>query len=198
MKAGNNTRRSSASNVFEDDQMTSAFSVTEDGLCEGCELGKSRMLPFSKAGATRATHKLATKAVSGKTPIEAWSGIKPSIQHLKVFGSISYYHIPDIKRSKLDAKARKGIFGRLCNRRAYWDWNMDEVKRHEDTFLNETYHDKVDIHEFDIEDTNDTDVLRTRRLVNVYESCNSIIEPESYMDARHKFLNYDATRPKLK
>ncbi|GKB67931.1 retrovirus-related pol polyprotein from transposon TNT 1-94 [Tanacetum coccineum] len=152
-------------------------------------------------------NRLATKAVTGKTPIEAWSGTKPSIQHLKAFGSISYYRILDIKRSKLDVKARKDIFvgyateskgyrihdltdSKIVISRdvtfdegAYWDYNMDEVKRHEDTFLNETYHDEVDIPEFDIEDTTDTDVLRTRPLVDVYESCNSFIKPKSYMDA---------------
>ncbi|GJW56811.1 retrovirus-related pol polyprotein from transposon TNT 1-94 [Tanacetum coccineum] len=42
---------------------------------------------------------------------------------------------------------------------------------------------EVDISEFDIEDVTDTDVLRTRPLVDVYESCNSVIEPKSYMDA---------------
>ncbi|GJU38928.1 retrovirus-related pol polyprotein from transposon TNT 1-94 [Tanacetum coccineum] len=115
---------------------------------------------------------LATKAMSGKTPVKSWSGIKPSIQdlkvfrsisyypsiqHLKVFRSILYYRIPDIKRSKLDAKARKGIFVGYATESkeyrisdlteskfaiskdvtfdedAYWDRNVDEVKRHEDT-----------------------------------------------------------------
>ncbi|GJU49499.1 retrovirus-related pol polyprotein from transposon TNT 1-94 [Tanacetum coccineum] len=74
---------------------------------------------------------------------------------------------------------------------------MDEVKRHEDTFLNETYHDKVDIPEFDIEDTSDTHVLRTRRLVDVYESCNSVIEPESYMDASKHSEWIDAMKDEL-
>ncbi|GJR64573.1 retrovirus-related pol polyprotein from transposon TNT 1-94 [Tanacetum coccineum] len=80
---------------------------------------------------------------------------------------------------------------------AYWDWNVDEVKRHEDTFSNETHHDEVDIPEFDIEDTTDTDVLRTRPLVDVYESCNSVIKPESYMDASKHSEWIDAMKAKL-
>jgi len=31
-----------------------------------------------------------TKEVQDKTPIEAWSGRKPSAKHLRVFGSICY------------------------------------------------------------------------------------------------------------
>ena len=31
-----------------------------------------------------------TQAVKGKTPEEVWSGRKPKISHLKVFGSVAY------------------------------------------------------------------------------------------------------------
>ncbi|CAA0832646.1 Uncharacterized mitochondrial protein AtMg00710, partial [Striga hermonthica] len=51
-----------------------------------------------------------TKVVQNKTPIEAWSGQKPSAQHLRVFGSICYVHIPKKKRHKLEEKSEKGIF----------------------------------------------------------------------------------------
>ena len=36
-----------------------------------------------------------TKAVDGKTPQEAYSGKKPSVAHLKVFGTECFMHIPD-------------------------------------------------------------------------------------------------------
>eukprot|EP00253_Pinus_taeda_P004299 PITA_04299 len=48
-----------------------------------------------------------TQAVKGKTPEEVWSGRKPKISHLKVFGSIAYTWIPAAKRSKLDSKSQK-------------------------------------------------------------------------------------------
>jgi len=51
-----------------------------------------------------------TRSVPNTTPIEAWSGIKPNVQHLKVFGSITYAHVPKATRSKLDDKAMKTIF----------------------------------------------------------------------------------------
>nr|GEW01211.1 40S ribosomal protein S18 [Tanacetum cinerariifolium] len=56
---------------------------------------------------------------------------------------------------------------------------------------------EVDISEFDIKDTNDTNVLRTRSLVDVYESCNSVIEPEIYMDASKHSEWIDAMKAKL-
>jgi len=43
-----------------------------------------------------------TSSVPNTTPIEAWSGFKPNLQHLKVFGSITYVHVPKATRSKLD------------------------------------------------------------------------------------------------
>lgn len=43
-----------------------------------------------------------TKAVWNQTPIEAWSGRKPSMRHLKIFGCVCYAQIPKEKRQKLD------------------------------------------------------------------------------------------------
>jgi len=51
-----------------------------------------------------------TRSVPNTTPIEAWSGFKPNVQHLKVFGSITYAHVRKAARSKLDDKAVKTIF----------------------------------------------------------------------------------------
>eukprot|EP00253_Pinus_taeda_P030272 PITA_30272 len=48
-----------------------------------------------------------TQVVKGKTPKEVWSGRKPKISHLKVFGSVAYVWIPAAKRSKLDSKSQK-------------------------------------------------------------------------------------------
>ena len=41
---------------------------------------------------------------------EKYSGKKPDLSHLKVFGCIAYVHIPDELRTKLDPKAEKCIF----------------------------------------------------------------------------------------
>ncbi|KAG6530792.1 hypothetical protein ZIOFF_004550 [Zingiber officinale] len=50
------------------------------------------------------------KAIPNKTPFEAWSGRRPSVNHLKVFGSICYSQIPKQKRSKLDESSERCIF----------------------------------------------------------------------------------------
>jgi hypothetical protein len=42
-----------------------------------------------------------TKAFNSKTPQEAWSGRKPNVCHLKVYGCKAFAHVPDEKRTKL-------------------------------------------------------------------------------------------------
>ena len=51
-----------------------------------------------------------TSAVKGKTPQEAWSGKKPTVEHFRVFGCDAYAHISYEKRTKLDSKSVKCIF----------------------------------------------------------------------------------------
>jgi len=51
-----------------------------------------------------------TKNLNEMTPQEAWSGRKPNVSHLKVFGSISYVDVDDQVGTKLDDKSKKIIF----------------------------------------------------------------------------------------
>ena len=44
-----------------------------------------------------------TTAVKGKTPLEAWTGKKPNVKHLRVFGCEAYAHVPKDERQKLDS-----------------------------------------------------------------------------------------------
>ena len=46
-----------------------------------------------------------TLAVKNMTPEEAWSGVKPSVEHFRVFGCILHVHVLDIKRTKLEDKS---------------------------------------------------------------------------------------------
>lgn len=51
-----------------------------------------------------------SKSLDNKTPQEAWNGKKPTVSHLRVFGSIAYVHVPCQRRSKLDDRSKKHIF----------------------------------------------------------------------------------------
>ena len=50
-----------------------------------------------------------TKSVLGMTPFEAWTGKRPNVAHLRIFGCTAYAHIPKDERQKLNSKARKCI-----------------------------------------------------------------------------------------
>jgi hypothetical protein len=45
-----------------------------------------------------------------KTPQEVWTGKKPSLTHLKVFGYDAYVHVPKESKTKLGKKDEKCIF----------------------------------------------------------------------------------------
>jgi hypothetical protein len=51
-----------------------------------------------------------TTTIRGMTLEEKFTGKKPNVSHLRVFGCIAYVHVLDDKRSKLDLKADKCIF----------------------------------------------------------------------------------------
>ena len=61
-----------------------------------------------------------TRPLGDITPEEAWSGNKPDVSRLRVFGARAFVHIPDTHRSKLAAKLLVCTFlGHAQNRRAY-------------------------------------------------------------------------------
>lgn len=51
-----------------------------------------------------------TLAVKNMTPQEAWTGYKLSIDYFRILGCITYTHVLDEKRSKLDNKGTKCVF----------------------------------------------------------------------------------------
>jgi len=60
-------------------------------------------------------NQMASRVLADKTPYEIWYGFKPSIDHLKVFGSICYVLKPEVRRRKLDQKADIRILIGYCN-----------------------------------------------------------------------------------
>jgi hypothetical protein len=57
---------------------------------------------------------LSHSALGFKTPEEMFSGKKPKVIHLKIFGCTVFVHIPKEKRTKLDPSGKKGIFVGYC------------------------------------------------------------------------------------
>ena len=49
------------------------------------------------------------KYLDGKTPYEAWMGLKPSVSHFRVFGSKAWARIPLEKRKDLQAQIKDSI-----------------------------------------------------------------------------------------
>lgn len=49
------------------------------------------------------------RVLGSKTPEEAFIGRKPEIGHLRIFGCLTYSHVPLEKRTKLEPIAEKGI-----------------------------------------------------------------------------------------
>jgi hypothetical protein len=61
-----------------------------------------------------------TRALDDMTPEEAWSGNKPDVSRLRVFGCEAFVHIPDKQRTKLAARSLICTFlGNAPNRAAY-------------------------------------------------------------------------------
>ena len=46
------------------------------------------------------------KALSDVTPQEAWSELKPTVNHFRTWGCLAHVHVPKEKRTKLDNKSR--------------------------------------------------------------------------------------------
>ena len=49
------------------------------------------------------------RAVGSRTPEEAFTGRRLDIGHLRMFGCLTYSHVPSEKRTKLEPTAEKGI-----------------------------------------------------------------------------------------
>ena len=75
------------------------------------------------------SNKSLTRNVKDKTPQETWNGRKANVDHLRVFGSIAYTHVPQQERSKLDDRSVKHVFvGYDSNSKGYKLYNPSNGK----------------------------------------------------------------------
>ena len=152
-------------------------------------------------------NRLPTKAVKNKTSFEAWYGVKPAVEHLKVFGSLCYTHVPDVKRDKLDYKAEMGIFlGYSSTSKGYRVFNLKtkKIMVSRDIKVDEAAVWNLEKNEIEVEDVDQIGVtipqipeetedevgannlddvpVRGRRLLDeIYERCDVVLqEPTCY------------------
>ena len=81
-----------------------------------------------------------TRVHGSHTPFELYTGIKPSLSHLRPFGCPVYIYIPAQLRKKLDAKSRRGIFlGYSEENKGYrvWDSAKQQVVTTRDLVFDE-------------------------------------------------------------
>ncbi|KAL8105967.1 hypothetical protein AgCh_029688 [Apium graveolens] len=55
-------------------------------------------------------NRLPTRALSGKTPYEVWSGSKPDIGHIRIFGCIAHMKQPGVHLRKLDDRSKATVY----------------------------------------------------------------------------------------
>ena len=69
------------------------------------------------------------RALKGMTPFQAFTGCKPNVKHLRIFGCVCYAHIPKDERKKLDYKSSKCIFlGYGSEVKAYRLYNLEKER----------------------------------------------------------------------
>ncbi|CAF4946174.1 unnamed protein product [Pieris macdunnoughi] len=105
-------------------QRTNAYTPEQNGLCERMNrsvVEKARCLIYDAglekkfwAEAVNTSVYLRNRSVvtglNNKTPYEVWTGQKPNLSHLRIFGSVVMVHILKERRLKWDKKANKLIF----------------------------------------------------------------------------------------
>lgn len=121
-------------------QRTNAYTPQQNGLCERMNrsvVEKARCLIFDAglekkfwAEAVHTSVYLRNRSVvtglNSKTPYEVWTGSKPNLSHLRIFGSAVMVHVPKEKRLKWDKKANKLIFlGYSDNVKGYRVYNPE-------------------------------------------------------------------------
>jgi hypothetical protein len=85
-------------------------------------------------------NRLPTKILGDKTPHEAWTGRKPSLGHLKVFGCIAHAKLVTPHLKKLDDRSKKLIyFGAEDGSKAFrlYDPNSNKIIVSIDTVFEE-------------------------------------------------------------
>ena len=121
-------------------EMSAPYEHEQNGLAERgiqnisqkamCQLFGANMLqgfwPYAVETAVYLINRSLTTTLHDKTPLEAWSGKRPNIRHLRTFGEIGYVHIPPETRKKWTKKSRPCRFlGYTPRSRNYKMWDPE-------------------------------------------------------------------------
>src|ERR1051325_6396980 len=138
-----------------DNEVTAHYTPQHNGIAERrnitildmarCML-KQKNLPKSLWGEAVSTavyifNRRPTKILKNKVPEEVWSGKRPSVSHLKLFGSMCYKHIPDARRRKLDDKSEPMILVGYHKTGVYRLFNLvnENIVLSRDIVINENF-----------------------------------------------------------
>ncbi|CAL9001899.1 unnamed protein product, partial [Prunus brigantina] len=113
-----------ACNAVTDVKLNVAYSPQQNGVAERknrtvVEMAKSMLhekgIPYefwaeAVNTAVYLLNRCPSKSLNKVTPFEAYTGRKPGIAHLKIFGSPCHVHIPSALRHKLEENSHKCIF----------------------------------------------------------------------------------------
>lgn len=124
-------------------QLTAAYTPQQNGIserknrtvmnmtrCMMMEMNVPRRFwPEAVQYAVHILNRSPSKALDNITPEEKWNNQKPSVDHLRVFGSIAYALVPYERRTKLDEKSIKCVvFGVSKDSKAYRLYNPETRK----------------------------------------------------------------------
>jgi transposase InsO family protein len=124
-------------------QLTAAYTPQQNGVSERKNRTLMNMVRCMIAGrnvpkefwpeavkwANYVVNRSPTLSVKDITPEEAWSGVKPSVNHFRVFGCLAYIHVPDNQRKKLDDRSvRCMLLGISEESKAYKLYDPDKKK----------------------------------------------------------------------
>lgn len=76
-------------------------------------------------------NRLPTRVLSTQTPYEAWTGNKPDLRYIRVFGCLTRMKIPDFRIKKLDDRSKQVInLGREPGSKAYRVYDPINIRIH--------------------------------------------------------------------
>ena len=93
-------------------------------------------------------NRVVSRSTDGKSPEELWTGKKPTVRHLRVWGCEAYAHVPKEHRSKFDAKAVKCTligYSEGCKAWRLWDMQRRRLIVSRDVVFNENHKTVTDM-----------------------------------------------------